>query len=445
MRIAILGGGITGLTTAYYLHRAGISFDLFEANDDPGGTMRTRREGPYLVELGPNSLLLSPELEQLLQDLNLTSQIQEPAATSANRYVLRGGRYRKLPGSPQGLLLSGFFSLKAKLAILQELFRPAGPINLRETIAVFFRRRFNQEIVDYAVNPFVSGIYAGDPDQLLLQATFPRLAELEQQYGSVLRGLAKTGTGQRRRTISLRNGLNTLTNALAAQLAGHLFLHQPVREITRDADGRFHVDTPSGAFSDRAYDRVIIALPTAVTADILANLFPTEAAAIRPVYYPTMCAVHTAYRRADVQHPLQGFGALHPKIEGAYAAGSIWSSSLFPDRCPADEVLFTTFVGGALSQEAAHEPETEMLLKVHQEMRRLYGIRAERPQWQRRFVWERAIPQFDERILPAREAAARLATFGVEVVSNWQAGVSVPDCIRYARQTAEKISAGKTR
>ncbi|QIX60589.1 protoporphyrinogen oxidase [Hymenobacter sp. BT18] len=444
-RIAILGGGITGLTAAYYLNQAGVDVDLFEAADEPGGNMRSRREGSYTTELGPNSLLLSPELEELIGELDLTGQIQDPPpGVGANRYILRGGQYRKLPASPPGLLASGFFSWKTKLSILRELTRPAAPPDATETVAAFFRRRFNQEVVDYAVNPFVAGIYAGDPTQLRVQEAFPKLVELEQQHGSVLRGLAKAGVGQRRRTVSLRGGLQALPDALAARLAGNVYFHQPVTALTRTAEGGFQVSTPSGAFQDRTYSQVLIALPAHVAAELLQPLFPAQAALIGAVYYPPMTAVHTAYRRADVQHALHGFGALHPQVEGTYAAGSIWSSSLYPDRCPADEVLFTTFVGGAQSPGKAHDAEAVMLPRVHEELCRLYGISAPAPQWQRRYVWERAIPQADANLAPARAAAAELATQGLQVVSNWQAGISVPDCVRYARQIAGKISAAST-
>ncbi|TGE27896.1 protoporphyrinogen oxidase [Hymenobacter metallicola] len=442
MRIAILGGGISGLTLAFYLQRAGISYDLFEASPLPGGNIRSEHHDGYLLETGPNSLQLSDELHDLLRHLNLTDQIQETAAVSANRYVLRAGKYQKLPGSPPGLLLSGFFSLKAKLNILRELSRPAQPPVAEETLAAFFRRRFGSEIVDYALNPFISGIYAGDPEQLLVHKTFPKMVELEQTYGSVLKGLAKSGTpGTRRRIISLREGLSTLPKTLAAQLTSAYF-GTTVTSLARTTDGKYQLTTSGETPAAAAYDALALALPAYAAAPLLKPLFPEAAAALEAVYHPPMTAVYTAYQRADVGHPLDGFGALHPKVESPYAAGSIWTSSIYPNRVPDGHVLFTTFVGGTQYEAQARQPAAEQLQQVHLELARFYGIRAVQPVWQYRYSWERAIPQFDHRIVAAHTAADALEIAGIYSTANWRAGVGVPDCIRHARALAEKIAKG---
>ncbi|MCB2411184.1 protoporphyrinogen oxidase [Hymenobacter lucidus] len=441
MRIAILGGGISGLTLAFYLQRAGVTYDLFEASPLPGGNIRSEHHDGYLLETGPNSLQLSDELRDLLEDLHLTDQIEETAAVSANRYVLRAGKYQKLPGSPPGLLMSGFFSLKAKFSILRELRRPAQPPDPTETLAGFFRRRFGSEIVDYALNPFISGIYAGDPEQLLLHKTFPKMAELEQTYGSVLKGLAKSGAaGGRRRIISLHDGLQVLPKTLAAQLTSAHF-GRAVTALTRTAQGQYQLDTSTGPTAT-PYDALVLALPTYAAAPLLQPLFPTAAAALAAVYYPPMTAVYTAYQRADVTHPLDGFGALHPKVEQPYAAGSIWTSSIYPNRVPVGHVLFTTFVGGTQYEAQARQPAAEQLQQVHAELSRLYGIRAVQPTWQYRYSWERAIPQFDHLIGPAHTAADQLVADNIYTTANWRAGVGVPDCIRHARALAEKIAKG---
>jgi oxygen-dependent protoporphyrinogen oxidase len=439
MKVAILGGGISGLTLAFYLQKAGIAYDLFEADEVLGGNLRTERRDGYLLETGPNSLQLSDELRDLLSELNLTNDIQETAAVSANRYVLRNGRYHRLPASPPALLTSGFFSVKGKLNLLREFIRPVAPPDAQETVGGFFRRRFGSEVVDYALNPFISGIYAGDPEQLLLHKTFPKLAALEQTHGSVLRGLAKSGSvGGRRRIFSLRGGLQTLALALSSHLS-HRHPGQAVTGLTRDAAGQYQVQTTRGAFLDNNYNIVALALPTYAAAPLLKPLFPEAAAALAAVHYPPMAAVFTAYRRADVTHLLDGFGALHPKAEQPYAAGSIWTSSIFPDRCPADQVLFTTFVGGSQYEAQAGHTAEKQKAAVHAELSRFYGIQAS-PLWQHQYYWPKAIPQFDMHIVAAHAAADNLVGQGIEAVANWRAGVGVPDCVRYARQLAEKIA-----
>lgn len=442
MTIAILGGGISGLTVAWRLQQAGLAYDLFEAAPAAGGNLHSVHDpAGYLLEAGPNSLQLSDELQELLTELGLTAEIQDAAPVSKHRYVLRGGRIRELPGSPPSLLTNGFFSFRGKLSILRELRRPAAAHNPTETVADFFRRRFGSEIVDYAVNPFMSGIYAGDPEQLLIHKTFAKVAALEQEHGSVLRGLAKAAGGAgRRRIITLRHGVQALTDALAARLTNR-HVGQPVQALHRLPDGRYQVRTSAGTQGGFAYAAVVLALPTYAAAPLLQPQFPAAAEALAAVYYPPMVAIYTAYRRPDVQHPLNGFGALNPKVEQPYAAGTLWTSSIYPNRVPAGQVLFTSFVGGAQYEDHARQPAEVQQAAVHAELARHYGIRAAQPLWQFRYYWERAIPQFDGRIVAAHAAADTLVEAGIWSAANWRGGVGVPDCIRHARQVAAELIA----
>jgi len=445
MRIAIIGGGLTGLTLAYYLQKAGVAYDLFEASARPGGNLHSPYPpAGYQLEAGPNSLLLSPELDELLTELGLQDHVQEAAPVSQHRYVLRGGQYRALPASPPALLASSFFSWRTKLGLLSELLRRPTPPVPGETVAAFFSRHFGNEVVQYAVNPFVAGIYAGDPAELLLSLTFPQLAVLEEKYGSLLRGLAKGPKTARRRTITLRGGVQALTDALAARLTSY-HPGQAVTAINQLAVNKYQLTItptlPPGTEHQtpgNTYSHLALALPAYAAAELLAPHFAAAAAALAAVRYPPMTLVYSAYDRAAVAHPLEGFGALNPRVEGTYSAGSIWTSSLFPDRVPAGQVLFTSFVGGAQFARQAEEPEEDQLAAVHQELSRLYSI-AGAPRWQGRYYWPRSIPQFDQHLAAARAAAAPLAAQGIVAVANWQAGVSVPDCVKYARRLAGEL------
>ncbi len=446
MRIAIIGGGLTGLTLAYYLQKAGVAYDLFEASDRPGGNLLSPYPpAGYQLEAGPNSLLLSPELDELLTELGLQEHVQEAAPVSQHRYVLRGGQYRALPASPPALLGSSFFSWHTKLGLLSELLRRPTPPVPGETVAAFFSRHFGNEVVQYAVNPFVAGIYAGDPAELLLSLTFPRLAVLEEKYGSLLRGLAKGPKTARRRTITLRGGVQALTDALAARLT-NCHPGQAVTAISQLSVNNYQLSitpTPQAPGTrhqapDTTYSHLALALPAYAAAKLLAPRFAAAAAALAAVRYPPMTLVYSAYDRAAVAHPLAGFGALNPRVEGTYSAGSIWTSSLFPDRVPAGQVLFTSFVGGTQFARQAKEPEAAQLAAVHQELSQLYGITGA-PRWQGRYYWPRSIPQFDQHLAAARAAMAPLAAQGIVPVANWQAGVSVPDCVKYARRVAGEL------
>lgn len=186
------------------------------------------------------------------------------------------------------------------------------------------------------------------------------------------------------------------------------------------------------------YSHLALAVPAYAAAELLRPLHPAAAEALAAVRYPPMTLVYSAYDRTQVTHPLVGFGALNPRAEGTYSAGSIWTSSIFPDRVPAGQVLFTSFVGGAQFAPQAAQPEATQLAAVHEELSRFYGIQGA-PRWQGRYYWPRSIPQFDQHLAAARAAVAPLAAQGIVAVANWQAGVSVPDCVKYARKTSEEL------
>jgi oxygen-dependent protoporphyrinogen oxidase len=254
--------------------------------------------------------------------------------------------------------------------------------------------------------------------------------------------------------------VQTITDTLAAKLThhhpgttvtaiqktenGHFRLETAKTETVKTKTGAAAASPPAGVAnaltSPSEYTHLALALPAYAVAPLLQPLFPQAAAALAAVHYPPMSAVYSAYDRAAVEHPLNGFGALHPKVEKTYAAGSIWTSSIFPGRVPAGQVLFTTFVGGAQYEAAAKETEAMQKEAVHAELSRFYGISGA-PRWQGHYHWPRSIPQFDARIVPAHAAADALEKANIVAVANWRAGVGVPDCVRHARRTAETLAA----
>ena len=438
MKTGIIGAGISGLTLAYEQQRRGQDYHLWEATDQPGGYIRSVRDGAsesspgYLRELGPNSLLGDDDLLGWLDGLGLTPDLVFANDVSKSRFIFRNGAYRELPATPPALLLGPFFSWKTKWAVFRELSNKTKS-EPGETLGQFFRRRFSSEIVDYALGPFVAGIYAGDPEKLLVSETFPVLLQYEREYGSVLRGLMKNRnkTG-RRQSFSFREGMQMLPNALAANLT-HARFNSPVTRIERTGDGwTVHTATDS-----QFVDRLVLAVGTDAAARLLADHFPPVAAALDQIDYPPMVAVHTAYKRADVAHPLNGFGGLNPAIEGRFAAGHIWSSSIFAGRCPTDEVLFTTFVGGQQRADNARLPEADIRRRVQQELTESFGISAPEPVFQQSYSWPRAIPQYDSNLLAVKQLIPNLETENLFICANWYGGVSLSDCIGKARTLGE--------
>jgi oxygen-dependent protoporphyrinogen oxidase len=435
--IGIIGAGIAGLTTAYHLQKAGLPYRLLEERPGPGGYVRSVREGPYLRELGPNSLLCDSELLRFIGELGLGKELLPANAVSKARYIYRDGAYRVLPTNPLQLLFSSFFSWETKEALWAERSNasrsPAG-----ETVGAFFERRFSKELVDYALAPFVAGIYAGDPYELLVNETFPSLVDYERRYGSVLRGFLKNRRSGRSKTVSFRNGLQTLTDTLAAQLhAESLRYETSVRHVRRTEAG-WWVETSQGDFD---FDQLVITSPAFACADFLEADQPDFAAALRAVRYPPMVLVHTVFKRADVRHPLNGFGGLNPKVEGLFTAGHIWNSSLFDGRCPRDEVLLTSFVGGAQSVDNARYTDREILQKVTLELRYNFGIRPATPVYQQLFRWDRSIPQYDAAALDAQRFADAAAARGMYFCVNWKGGVSFADGFRKGKKLAAQLTA----
>lgn len=444
MKIGIIGAGISGLTLAYELQKSGIDYQLWEASSQPGGYIQSRREqsgttatianGPYLCELGPNSLLGDADLLRWIDELGLTPELAFSKPVSKARYIYRNGQYRKLPSGPPSLLFGSFFSWNTKLAILRE--RTIKTVSQEgETLAQFFRRRFSQELVDYALGPFVAGIYAGDPEQLLVSETFPILLQYEKEYGSVLRGFIKNQSKTtRRQSFSFRDGMQTLPNALAAQLT-NLSLNSPVGQIKQVPAGW---EVTAGS-STTLVHKLVITVGADAAAQLADSCYTDLAKALRAVVYPPMTVVHSAYKRADVQHALNGFGGLNPAVEGQFSAGHIWSSSIFEDRCPKDEVLFTTFVGGMQAVRNAQLPDEVLKTTVHQELASGFGIRSSQPVFQAVQRWARAIPQYDAAIVAVKEQVRTAENDQLFVCANWYSGLSLSDCIQKAQKMANQL------
>ncbi|WP_299458562.1 protoporphyrinogen oxidase [uncultured Microscilla sp.] len=437
--IGIIGAGISGLSLAFYLQKLSIPYILLEASEQAGGYIRSMQENSinrksYILELGPNSIMLDSELKEFISEIGLQDELLPSNDVSQNRYIFRAGKYRKLPSKPLQLLFNSFFSFSSKVAVFKERNKPKQTIE-NETLTHFFERRFSREIVDYALNPFVAGIYAGDPDQLLVAKAFPQLYNYEQQHGSVLKGFIKNKGAERRKPYSFKKGMQTLPEGIAQQLT-HLKLGKTINNIQKNNNG-FVLYTNEG----QTYDvkQLVIATSAPAAQSFLSDTYPEFSQALGKIYYPPLTAVHSAYKRHEVKHLLNGFGGLNPKIEGLYTSGSIWSSSVFPGRCPDEEVLFTTFVGGSQLPQNTTQSEQITLGKVHQELSENYQI-TNSPIYRNMHKWDKALPQYDVNILEAHHIAEQLENEQVFVCANWKDGVSLPDCIKKGKQLAEQLA-----
>jgi len=430
--IAIIGGGISGLSLAWHLQKKGMDYTILEATNRVGGNIQSEQMGEYLIERGPNSLLADAELSEMVKAFGLTESILYPEEVSKNRYIFKNGAYQKLPAGP-AFLFSSFFSLNAKLSVFKEYSKKSvGPEN--ESVASFFERRFCKEIVEYAVNPFVAGIYAGDPEKLLISKTFPQLYELEKEYGSVVKGFLKTRKNTGRKTsYSFKKGMQSLPDAIAEKL--NIQFEQRVKEIRKTDAGQFEIVSQDQVL---VADQVVLSLPAQIAADLLTNIATQAKKAFSEVPYPKMKVLHTAFKKRDMGYVPNGFGGLHPKKEGLFTAGSIWSSALFPSRCPADEFLFTSFVGGSQFEKQAIQSDNKVKTQVIDELKTLFQIKGE-PVFQELTYWEHAIPQYTISTEDAHQLLNNLEAEGIYHCTNWKDGVSVADCLKKGKQLAESL------
>lgn len=446
--IAVLGGGITGLTAAFRLREAGCAVTVYESSDRVGGVIRSIRDGSWLAEEGPNTLVpTTPEAEQLLADLGLEEKALPSRPEADKKYILREGELRVLPESPPAFLRSKLFSRKAKLALLREPLVPRlggkdadgvgapAPDAPEESLADFARRRLGPEILDYAVDPFVSGVYAGDPERLSVREAFPALHELELEHGSLLRGQwceararKKRGEPSRRNApkLSFPEGLETLPRTLASILGDCVRVGTSVGRIHRNREGKWLLDEES-----QAYDAIILALPPFRLIELKMDIdSPLCEAAGESVAMPPVASVALGFRREQVAHALDGFGALVPGREKRGILGTIFSSTLFPGRAPAGHVLLSSYVGGRRSPELALRDREELFASVLAELRDLYGVTGD-PVWRHAAVFPRAIPQYEigfgrfRRLLDETERACP----GLFFAGNCRDGISLGDSI----------------
>ena len=449
--VVVIGAGLSGLVTAHALQRNGHVVAVLEASDRAGGVIGTRSRDGFRYETGANSTTDNPpRLAALLDVLGLVDQRIDTSPQAVNRYVVREGKLVALPMSPRQLLTSQAFSFAGKLRLLREPFIARAPAGADETIAAFMRRRLGDQILDYAVDPFVSGIYAGDPERLSMQAAFPRLHALEQTQGSLLRGQLAAGRERRRsgepklshpRSFSFRDGMQTLPDALAHSLA-HYADRTPVTSIEARSPAGFAVSSLRNGMPLTFHSRVvIIATPAPAAAALVAPHDRDAAQALASIVYAPVAIVASAYRRDDVAHALDGFGMLVPSRERRRILGTLFSSSLFEGRAPAGHVLLTTFTGGRRDPGMVVQDDVALARIVDEELAALLGAR--RSRWNEIVRWTRAIPQYEvghqDRMQRIRQACARRP--GLFFCGSWLDGVSISDRIASAHAVADAVCA----
>ena len=447
--VIVVGAGISGLSTAYFLDRAGSDVTLLELEAVSGGTMQTVREDGWLVETGPTSSLeTTPLLREMVKELGIGDEWVYADASADKRYILRGGKLHPLPMTPLAFLVSSLWGGRGKLRLLGEPIVGRAPAE--ESIAQFVTRRLGKEFLDYAIDPFVSGVYAGDPARLSVRAAFPKLYALEEKYGGLMKGMI-LGAGERRqraekakdkaRMFSFRGGMQTFPRAIARRLGAKIRYGCDVVAVERGADGRFRILLGRGGGGIPAESDVVVLAVPAYAAELLIRHFsPAASDALRRISYPPVAEVFLGYRAEDMGRALDGFGYLVPAKEGRSILGTIWSSSLFPGRAPEGRVALTTFVGGSRQPQIARKNEEDLIRLVTSELRALMNVRGD-PVYARVSRWERAIPQYNLGHQELMTTVDGLETDmpGLFFCSNFRGGIAVGDCVMNGEKTARRI------
>jgi oxygen-dependent protoporphyrinogen oxidase len=441
----VVGGGISGLTTAFHLARAGRRVAVLEASDRLGGAIRTHEDGAWRFEMGPNTVVENDEsVGRLIREAGLEAEKIVALPSARRRYLYKGGRLVPLPGGPGGLLTTPLFPLSAKLRLLREPWIGKAPGDAEETeesIAQFVRRRLGQPFLDYAVGPFVSGVYAGDPERLSVRWAVPKIHDLEQRHGSLIRGAlaGRKGPAPGGAMISFRQGLEELPRALTRVLTremGDVRTGVACRTVTRIERG-FRIETSAGPLEAA---RVVLAVPADAAASLLDAATAGASRLLGEIPYAPVVVVALGWRREAVGHPLDGFGFLAPRKEGLRTLGCLFPSEIFPGRAPAGHAALAAFAGGRTDPEIVGWDDERILATVLDELRGPLGLQGE-PAFHRIHRWPRAIPQYEighgRFVDRAREIEGALP--GLRLGGNFLGGISVPDCIRNAMAMAKEI------
>ena len=469
--VLIIGGGISGLSTAFFVmeeakkNHLHVTCTVVERDDRWGGKILTNHTGDCLIEGGPDSFLTSkPWAKELCHTLGLEDQLISTNVEHNRTFSLCRGVLRELP---QGLLAfrpqrvstlvsGGLLSWQGLVRMGAERFWPTSSSGQsEETLGSFFRRRFGAEAFDYLIEPLVAGIYAGDADELSMEATFPRFKELEQQHGSVIKGMraaqakAQVNAGSRSSSttpslfMTLRNGLGTLIETLTQQLLDQgvqLLRGCGCREVRAAAhnDGKLEVHLENDHILDA--DAVVLATPAFRTAQLIRQLVPDVASLLDDIPYASTATISMVYPTESVEKHIQGFGFVVPRKEQRPLLAGTWTSLKWPNRSPNGQTLIRCYVGGRGRQSIMERDDRELVKTVQQELQSIVNISSP-PSYTEVHRWIQGMPQYvighQARVANIRERLVSWPTLHVSGAGLY--GIGIPDCIREGSRVAASV------
>ena len=457
-RIAIIGGGISGLSAAFALekHRLGgaaLEYALFESTPRFGGVLVTERVDGCLVEAGPDSFLTEkPWASELCRELGLGDQLIGSNDADRKTYILVNGRLVVIPDGlmfmvPTKIMpaaLSPLFSARTKLRMAQEWFHPPRKADADETVAAFVERHYGPEMVDHLADPLLSGVYGGEAAQLSVRAVLPRFAEMETRHGSLGRAMlaARKKMTQGSKTpakplfTSLKDGMQQMVDAVVSRLpAPALHANSSVQRIQRQ-DSTWVV---SAGYASDQFDAVIIATPARVAAELIGMASPDLGSELRGIQYTSSITVNLGYDQSVRASLPPGFGFLVPRSEGKRMLAATFVHNKFPHRAPEDRALLRCFIGGARNQQVLQASDKEVVSTVREELGQIIKLTAD-PLFTRVYRWKDAMAQYGvghlERLQRIENLLQQLP--GLALAGNGYRGIGVPDCVRSGSEAAKQ-------
>ncbi|MFZ5432965.1 MAG: protoporphyrinogen oxidase [Calditrichota bacterium] len=454
--VVVVGGGVAGLATAFLIRELGreagrdCRVTVLEAQDRAGGSTRTDTIDGFLCEWGPNGFLDNePATLELVKRLGLTERLVPANETAALRYIYHSGKLHEVPVKPPAFLASDILPLSAKLRMALEILIPARRNGREETVHDFGVRRLGIRFADYLLDPMVSGIFAGNTRELSLPAVFPKMVEMERDYGGLFRALIKKQREAKRNgTVSggpsgahailqtFRNGMGELTDTLTVQLGDAICVQSPVEAIAR-RDNAWRVQ--SNIVIENP-DAVVVACPSYAAAKMIESLSPTATQSLNEIPYAPVDVVCHGYAVQDIDHSLRGFGVLIPRSEGIRSLGSLWCNSIFPGQAPEGMHLLRTLMGGAHDPQIVELSENELNRIADQDHNRLFRVHNS-PRFRRIIRHARGIAQYTighiERVAAAEQLEREVP--GLFFTGASYRGVSINGCAKDAFRVAREF------
>jgi oxygen-dependent protoporphyrinogen oxidase len=460
--VIVIGEGITGLCIAYWLKKRGIKVAVLAKENEVGGTMKSVQDQGFLYETGANTALeTTPFIKELVSDLKLEPEFAYANPQGKNRYILRDGVLHSLPLGPGSFITTRLFSIASKFRVMKEPF--VGRATKEESIAEFVERRLGQEFLDYAIDPFVAGVFAGKPEQLSVRSAFPKLYALEEKYGGLVKGMIKGAHERKQRaekakdraeTFSFVSGMQMLPHAIATSLGKSIILNAKVTNIRNLTTAR---NEPPNEPDARRYlveylhndqeaemeaDNVVFAIPAYDASPLIKSLSVDTAHVLSSIYYSPIVSIFLGVNRDNIGHLLDGFGFLIPSKEKRQILGCLWNSGLFGNRAPAGMVALNAFIGGSRQPELTSLSDERIIQMTLNELKSIMQLSG-KPVYLHLTRWQKSIPQYEIGYQRKMEALTRFEESlpGIVLAGNYRGGISVGDCIQNAHQIAETLSA----